>query len=101
MAGKPVIRDTRVPVDLILRMLAQGISEDEILAEYPRLERADLDEVRMREAVKRYQSGHCSSGRAAELAGVTRVEFLLALGRYQVPLWSVDEETLAQDISNA
>lgn len=42
MAGKPVIRGTRIPVELIVRMLAQGLSEQEILAEYPRLEPADL-----------------------------------------------------------
>ena len=37
MVGKPVIRGTRISVDLIVRMLAQGIPEDEILREYPRL----------------------------------------------------------------
>ena len=36
MAGKPVIRGTRIPVELIVRMLAQGISEADILREYPR-----------------------------------------------------------------
>jgi uncharacterized protein (DUF433 family) len=42
MAGKPVIRGTRIPVDLIVRMVGQGISEDEILAEYPRLTIEDI-----------------------------------------------------------
>jgi predicted HTH domain antitoxin len=35
-------------------------------------------------AVKLYELGRLSSGRAAELAGMSRVEFLLSLGRYQV-----------------
>jgi predicted HTH domain antitoxin len=35
-------------------------------------------------AVKLYELGRLSSGRAAELAGMTRVEFLLALERYHV-----------------
>ncbi|MEB3336164.1 MAG: UPF0175 family protein [Leptolyngbyaceae bacterium] len=35
-------------------------------------------------AVKLYELGRLSSGRAAELAGMSRVEFLLNLGRYQV-----------------
>jgi predicted HTH domain antitoxin len=35
-------------------------------------------------AVKLYELGRLTSGRAAELAGMTRVEFLLALGRYRV-----------------
>jgi uncharacterized protein (DUF433 family) len=42
MAGKPVIRGTRIPVELIVRMLAQGISEQEILQEYPRLQPEDI-----------------------------------------------------------
>src|SRR4051812_27115458 len=35
MVGKAVIRGTRVPVDLIVRMLAHGASEQEIMDEYP------------------------------------------------------------------
>ncbi len=42
MVGKPVIRGTRIPVELIVRMFAQGISENEILREYPRLQTEDL-----------------------------------------------------------
>ena len=42
MVGKPVIRGTRIPVELIMRMLAQGIPEGEILREYPRLQPADV-----------------------------------------------------------
>ncbi len=42
MVGKPVIRGTRIPVELIVRMLAQGISEGEILDEYPHLSLEDI-----------------------------------------------------------
>jgi uncharacterized protein (DUF433 family) len=42
MVGKPVIRGTRIPVELIVKMLAQGIAEEEILKEYPRLELEDI-----------------------------------------------------------
>ncbi|MBX2997545.1 MAG: DUF433 domain-containing protein [Caldilineaceae bacterium] len=42
MTGKPVIRGTRIPVDLIVRMVAQGIEQSEILAEYPRLQAEDI-----------------------------------------------------------
>jgi len=42
MVGKPVIRGTRIPVELIVKMLAQGISEEEILKEYRRLKREDI-----------------------------------------------------------
>lgn len=42
MAGKPVIRGTRIPVELLVRLVAQGISDEDILKEYPRLEAADI-----------------------------------------------------------
>lgn len=41
-------------------------------------------EMRMLAAVKLFEMGRLSSGRAAELAGTSRVEFLLSLGRYKV-----------------
>jgi uncharacterized protein (DUF433 family) len=42
MVGKPVIRGTRIPVELIVRLLAQGISESEILRQYPHLQPEDI-----------------------------------------------------------
>ena len=42
MVGKPVIRGTRISVEIILHMLAQGIPEDDILKEYPRLKLEDI-----------------------------------------------------------
>ncbi len=42
MAGTPVIRGTRIPVETIVRMLAQGISELDILQEYRRLQPDDI-----------------------------------------------------------
>lgn len=41
-------------------------------------------ELRMLAAVKLFEMGRLSSGRAAELAGMSRVEFLLNLNRYKV-----------------
>jgi predicted HTH domain antitoxin len=41
-------------------------------------------EMRMLAAVKLFEMGRLSSGRAAELAGMPRVEFLLNLSRYKV-----------------
>ncbi len=41
-------------------------------------------EMKMLAAVKLYELGRLSSGRAAELAGMSRVEFLLSLGKYKV-----------------
>jgi uncharacterized protein (DUF433 family)/predicted nuclease of predicted toxin-antitoxin system len=42
MLGKPVIRGTRIPVELILRKLSEGASETDLLAAYPRLTREDI-----------------------------------------------------------
>lgn len=42
MVGKPVITGTRIPVELIVRLLGQGISEEVLLAEYPRLKSEDI-----------------------------------------------------------
>ena len=41
-------------------------------------------ELRILAAVKLYELGRLSSGRAGELAGMSRVEFLLSLGHYKV-----------------
>lgn len=42
MGGLPTIRDTRVTVGMVLGQLAGGRSIDEIVADYPYLERADV-----------------------------------------------------------
>ncbi len=41
-------------------------------------------QMRVLSAVKLYESGRLSSGRAAELAGMSRLEFLQELKRYRV-----------------
>lgn len=45
LGGKPVIKGTRIAVELILEMVQSGCSVDEILSEYPHLNRDDLIEV--------------------------------------------------------
>ena len=42
MLGKPVIRGTRIPVELILRKLGEGATEKDLLEAYPRLTREDI-----------------------------------------------------------
>ena len=41
-SGKPYVRDTRVTVSDVLEYLAGGMSEDEILADFPYLTRDDI-----------------------------------------------------------
>ena len=40
--GKPIIRDLRISVELILSLLAQGVTEGSILDDYPDLEPQDI-----------------------------------------------------------
>jgi uncharacterized protein (DUF433 family) len=40
--GKPIIRGMRIPVELILSLLAQNESWDDILDDYPDLQREDI-----------------------------------------------------------
>ena len=42
MLGKPVIRGTRIPVEIILRKLGEGAAEADLLDAYPRLTREDI-----------------------------------------------------------
>ncbi len=42
MQGKPVIRGTRVPVELILRKLGEGAKEKDLLDAYPHLTQDDI-----------------------------------------------------------
>jgi len=61
----------------------------------------DSREIRMAAAAKLYEIGKLSSGRAAELAGVSRVSFLQMLARYKVPIFNPTAEELEQDLHNA
>jgi uncharacterized protein (DUF433 family) len=40
--GKPLVRDLRISVELILSLLAQGVTPDALLEDYPGLELADV-----------------------------------------------------------
>jgi uncharacterized protein (DUF433 family) len=42
MLGRPVIKGTRIPVDLVLKELAAGLSVADLLRAYPRLTEADI-----------------------------------------------------------
>jgi len=40
--GKPIVRGMRISVELLLNLLAQGATHQEILEDYPFLEEADI-----------------------------------------------------------
>jgi len=45
LGGKPVVRGTRVSVELILEQLAAGWTVDEVLEAYPHIKREDVQAV--------------------------------------------------------
>ncbi len=45
LVGKPIVKDTRLSVDFLLRLLAQGWREQDLLESYPQLSPASLQAV--------------------------------------------------------
>ncbi len=43
LVGKPVIKGTRIPVYLIIEFLANGLTQEEILDQYPTLTKDDIE----------------------------------------------------------
>ena len=58
-------------------------------------------ELRMAAAMKLFELGRLSSGAAAELAGVPRVEFLAKLGEFGVEAFQQTHADVASDLTNA
>jgi predicted HTH domain antitoxin len=77
-----------------------------ITLEYPdRLELAvqttpeELEaQIRLMAALKMFELGKLSSGKAAELAGLSRVEFLEMCGRYRVSIFNYPPEELEAEL---
>ena len=45
MGGKPIVEGTRITVEQVLKLLAQGLSSSEILKDYPDLTKDDISAV--------------------------------------------------------
>jgi uncharacterized protein (DUF433 family) len=45
MGGKPIVKGTRITVEQVLKMLAQGLTTKEILKDYPHLSKNDVAAV--------------------------------------------------------
>jgi predicted HTH domain antitoxin len=58
-------------------------------------------ELRLAAAMKLYEIGKLSSGGAAELAGIARVEFLAKLREYGIPNFRLTDEELREDVGHA
>lgn len=59
-----------------------------------------VQEMRIAAAVKWYEVGQISQKKAAEVAGITRAEFINALFRYQVDFMQYTAEELAEEMAN-
>jgi predicted HTH domain antitoxin len=64
------------------------------------IEQSD-DQLRLLIAAKLYENGTLTSGQSAELAGLSKREFIEVLGNYNVSVFSTLVEDLEADIENA
>ena len=55
--------------------------------------------IRLMAALKMFELGKVSSGKAAELAGMSRVEFIETCGRYRVSFFNYTPEELEKEIN--
>ncbi|MBG0749205.1 MAG: UPF0175 family protein [Planktothrix agardhii KL2] len=64
------------------------------------IEQSD-DQLRLLIAAKLYENGTLTSGQSAELAGLSKREFIEVIGNYNVSVFSTLVEDLEADIANA
>ena len=62
--------------------------------------KAFAKELRLAAAVKWYEIGKISQSKAAELAGISRTEFLKALGQFNVSPYQITPDDLAAEVGD-
>ena len=55
-------------------------------------------ELRLAAAVKWYEMGLVSQSRAAEISGLSRSEFISALGRFEVSVFQYNVDEIAEEV---
>ena len=56
--------------------------------------------IRLMAALKMFELGKISMGKAAELAGMSKTEFLETCGRYKVSIFNYNDEEAVQELKN-
>ena len=82
------------------------MNTEELTIKYPRgfelavhMSKEEMEQhIRLMAALKMFELGKVSSGKAAELAGMSRVEFLETCGRYRVSVFNYLPEELEDEI---
>ncbi len=60
---------------------------------------AELEQqILLMAALKMFELGKISSGKAAELAGMSLIDFLMKCGQYKVSIFNYDTDELAQEL---
>ena len=85
--------------ELIVTTLAVELPES-VFSALRRSPQEFVQEMRVAAAVKWYELGQLSQGKAAEVAGLTRTEFIEALSRFQVSPFQYTAEELAEDLAH-
>jgi len=60
-----------------------------------------VNEMRLAAAIKWYEIGEVSQDKAAEIAGISRAEFLAALARYKIDFIQLEKSDLEDELLNA
>jgi predicted HTH domain antitoxin len=58
-------------------------------------------EAKLMWALKLYEEGHISSGKAAEIAGRTRHDFMLIMSEHGFPVFDIPEDEIESEVENA
>jgi len=70
---------------------------DDILLSLKESAKEFEEEAKYLLALKLYELGKISSGKAAKLAGISRVDFLMRMGRYKVSPFQVELEEILEE----
>lgn len=80
--------------------MALTIDYPEGLEEAVATTREELEaQIRLMAALKMFELGKLSSGKAAQLAGISRVEFFEMCGRYHVPIFNYSDDEIEAELT--